>query len=355
MYKDHLGNTFTSIQEMADYWHIPDSTLSARLQKMPIKDALTLTTKELRGKTVTDHTGRTFPSVTAMCKAWGITTALYYGRLKCGYSIEDALTLPIAEKPKNSKTIIDHEGNEFSSVSDLCEYWKIGRSTFNARIKNGWSQKDALTTPCAKINSMKKQEWTDHLGNKYESLNAMCKAHGITHHTFRTRLTKLGWSLEDALNPNITINNNETTDPFGNTFPTARDMYNYYNITESIYKYRTQKSNMTIFEAITKIPKNKKLTDHITIKKLIEYPYYSVSIDGKEDIWTFNQIIMYYHQYIMKPIPDNKINDPHLTVGKCIRFPDYEVTFDGCMEVWDYWKIINYRRDTNFGLSAQHI
>lgn len=353
MYKDHLGNTFVSIQEMADHWHIPDSTLSARLKKMSVEEALTLTTKELRGKNVTDHTGKTWPSVTAMCKAWGITTALYYGRLKCNYSTEDALTLPITEQPKNSKTITDHEGNEFASVSDLCKYWGIGRSTYNARRKNGWSVKKALTTPCKKINSMEKQEWTDHLGNKFESLNAMCKAHGVTHHTFRTRMQKLGWSLEEALNPNITIHNNETKDPFGNVFPTSRDMYNYYNITESIYKYRTQRSKMTPFEALTKIPKYKKFDEHLTIKKQIEYPYYEVLMNEKQDVWTFHQIMTYYHQNIMSPIPNSKISDPHLTIQECTVFPNYKITFDGKSETWDYWKIINYRKETNFGLSAK--
>ena len=353
MYKDHLGNTFASMQEMADHWHIPDSTLGALLKKMSIEEALTLKSEQLRGKTITDHTDKTWSSVTAMCKAWGITTALYYGRIKCGYSIEQALTSPLTKQPRNSKTIIDHKGNEFASVSDLCKHWGIGRSTYNARIKNGWSMKKALTTPCAKINSMEKQEWTDHLGNKFESLNAMCKAHDVTHHTFRTRIQHLGWSLEDALNPNISIHNNETKDPFGNIFPTSRDMYNYYNITESIYKYRTQKRHMSPFEALTRIPKGKKIDEHLLVKKQIEYPYYTVLFNKKEDIWTFNQILAYYHQNIMSPIPTTKIKDIHLTIQKCTSFPNYEVLFDDKPEIWDYWKIIQYRKDTNFGLSTK--
>ena len=48
MYKDHLGNTFASMQEMADHWHIPDSTLGARLKKMSIEEALTLKSEQLK-------------------------------------------------------------------------------------------------------------------------------------------------------------------------------------------------------------------------------------------------------------------------------------------------------------------
>ena len=351
--QDHLGNTFASLQEMADHWHIPDSTLSARLKKMPVKEALTLTTKDLIGKTVKDHKGQTWPSVKAMCSHWGIDTALYYGRLKCGYSIEQALTEPIMDQPRNSKTITDHTGHTFSSVSELCKHWNIGRSTYNARIKNGWSIKDALTTPRSEINSTQKMLCTDHLGNQYESLNAMCAAYGITHHTFHTRVQKLGWSLEQALNPDISIHSNETSDPFGNIFPTSRDMYNYYNVTESVYKYRTKKCGMTQTQALTHIPKNKKIDVRLTIKHEIEYPYYAVLIDDNEDIWTFHQIIQYYHQNIMSPIPDTKITDPHLSIQKCTIFPNYEVIFDNETQIWSYWKIIEYRRNSNFGLSTQ--
>ena len=351
--QDHLGNTFASVQEMANHWHIPDSTLQARLKKMPVKEALTLTTQDLRGKSIQDHKGQNWPSVKAMCTHWGINTALYYGRIKCGYSIEQALTEPIMEQPKNSKIITDHMGNTFVSISELCKHWNVRRSTYNIRIKQGWSIKDALTTPPSKINSTEKQQWTDHIGNTYESLNAMCATYGITHHTFSTRVQKLGWSVEQALNADITIHSNETSDPFGNTFPTSRDMYNYYNITESVYKYRTQKCHMTQKQALTHIPKNKKINEHLTVKRIIEYPYYAVLIDDNEDIWTFHQIIHYYHQNVMSPIPDTKITDSHLNVQKCIEFPNYEVLFDNKPAIWDYWKIINYRKNNNFGLSFQ--
>ena len=110
---------------------------------------------------------------------------------------------------------------------------------------------------------------------------------------------------------------------------------------------------MSPFEALTKIPKGKKIDEHLLVKRQIEYPYYTVFINGKEDIWTFNQILAYYHQNIMSPIPTTKIKDIHLTIEKCTSFPNYEVLFDDKPEIWDYWKIIQYRKDTNFGLSTK--
>lgn len=349
-YKDHLGNEFPSVQAMADFWHIPESTLYTRLQKMPVKEAILATTEELRGTPVTDHLGNTFPSVRAMCRHWGITTQLYYGRVRnCGFSLEEALTTPVQQQPKNSVVVTDHTGQTFQSVSDMCKHWHMGRSTYNARRKNGWSVEKALTVPCTEINTTP-QAWTDHLGNQFPTLNAMCDYWHITHHTFSTRMNKLGWSLEKALTSDTVIGSTEATDHKGNIFPSQADMYNYYNVREGLFKYR-RRSGLSLEDALTQMPENKKLDEHLTVLRLVEKPYYSIRFNGTEDIWTYDQILDYYHQNIMNPIPQCKLQDRHLSVVSCAGFPNYNILFDGQPEIWDYWKIIRYRRDSNFGLS----
>lgn len=39
---------------------------------------------------------------------------------------------------------------------------------------------------------------TDHLGHRYSTISEICKIHGISYITLRTRL-RAGWSLEKAL------------------------------------------------------------------------------------------------------------------------------------------------------------
>jgi hypothetical protein len=46
----------------------------------------------------TDHTGREHPSFTAMCEAWGVRRDLVKHRIKRGWSIEAALTVPLYGK-----------------------------------------------------------------------------------------------------------------------------------------------------------------------------------------------------------------------------------------------------------------
>ena len=48
-----------------------------------------------------DHEGREYPSEQAMCDAWGMSVAMFKGRLRLGWSLEEALTVP-----KNVKVAI---------------------------------------------------------------------------------------------------------------------------------------------------------------------------------------------------------------------------------------------------------
>ena len=86
---------------------------------------------------VVDHLNNKYPSITAMCKHYGITSSLYHSRIKSGKSIEYALTTSVTRNPPNSKTITDHKGNTFKSVSAMCKYWNMTRVTYNARIRAG--------------------------------------------------------------------------------------------------------------------------------------------------------------------------------------------------------------------------
>lgn len=356
-YKDHLGNEFPSLKAMADYWNIPDSTLHNRLYnlKLPIEQALTLTNEEVSSlrRACKDHLGNVYESKKAMCEAYNIDRQVFFGRMGMGWSLEDALTKPIDMQPKNSKEITDHMGNTFKSISEMCRYWNMTRQTYVARMKNGWTMEKALTVPQKVINNTEKQEWTDHLGNKYPSLNAMCEAYGITHYTFNSRVRHLGWSVEKALTEPTVINSTECTDRMGHTFPTISDMCHYYGLRSS--RLQSMKNRNLTDEELMKIltsrfKVNTKIGD-ITIKEKIEFPYYLVMIGNQKIVMTFEQLLDAFHNDNFCPIPKNKVKDKHLVIKNLIKFPYYEIEYDGKKLVWTYWQIIQYRHDSNFGLS----
>ena len=190
--KDNLGNTYNSIAEMAKAHDISVFLLHSRLSRgWSVEKALSREHKDR-----VDHTGRQFGSVKEMCEHWNINPATYIKRIERGWSIEKALTTPT----ENINKIVAPNGVEYKCLADACKDYGISSSTVNSRLAAGKSLEEALTTPVQeqKHKSVHGYESTDHLGNKYESFSAMCRAYDINICTVNTRLER-GWSLEKAL------------------------------------------------------------------------------------------------------------------------------------------------------------
>lgn len=350
---DHNGKEFATMNDMAKYYGMATRTLNERLTKMSLKDALTTPVRKTSKGTCQDHLGNTYPSKRAMCEAYGIDRAMFFGRISIGWSLEDALTKPYQELPSTSKTVTDHTGQTFISVSEMCKHWKMTRVTYNARRKAGWSIEKALTTPIKRI-KVEKTPHTDHLGNTYESLNEMCRAYGITRWMYQSRIEN-GWSVKDALTKPISINATECHDGFGNTFPSLKDLGNYYNIREYFFQGKHLSEDETREMIIKQTKKGKEFGD-ITIIKKIEFPYFLVSKHNESIILTFNQILHEYHNSnTFSPLPKAKIKHKLIENTELIKWPYYNVKLINEPDnvIMSYWSIISLNKKSNFGLSER--
>lgn len=106
-----------------------------------------------------------------------------------------ATPLPDAERNSLSKgkPCIDHLGNEYPSVKEMCRKYDLNYNMFCARVKRGWTIEEAVLG--------RKRHGSvccDHLGNKYPSIKALCEAYGISIHQYRYRW-EAGWSVESIL------------------------------------------------------------------------------------------------------------------------------------------------------------
>lgn len=70
-----------------------------------------------------DHTGREFASVAEMCLFWGISQQLYSSRLRAGWSVEKALTMPKARN-KYFKTNCEKYGR--MNINYIANIFKSG-------------------------------------------------------------------------------------------------------------------------------------------------------------------------------------------------------------------------------------
>lgn len=92
----------------------------------------------------------------------------------------------------------DHLGQTFQSHSAMCRHWNIDSKLVFRRLEDGWSIKDALTTPSIPLNLRRVKKCVDHLGHEYCSQIAMCRAWGINYVTYLNRRSRK-WTLEEAL------------------------------------------------------------------------------------------------------------------------------------------------------------
>lgn len=232
---DHKGNIFYSQTEMAEHYGITIDVLSRRMASgWTLKDALEKPVREMsaplseeirnrckengiaiptfqsrvrKGMSVeeaiktplgssspteiTDHMGNVFRSKRAMCIHYGITNTIFNYRIACGWSLKDSLETPVQKHAKG--TILDHCGNSFISITEMCKYYNMKESSFRYRISTGWSLEDALTMPAGATYLV-----TDHLGNKYNSVVEMCDKWGISAAAYMDRISR-GWIQKDAL------------------------------------------------------------------------------------------------------------------------------------------------------------
>lgn len=254
----------------------------------------------------TDHLGNQFESITEMCEHYGITKSAYHCRIALNWSLEKILTTPV----KNTHTICkDHLGNKFKSVTDMCEYWGIQIRNYYERQHRNWTLEQTLTTPVETSD----KPCTDHLGNKFLSKAAMCRHWNIEISTYTYRVDKYGWSQEKALTtPPI---DSQVTDPYGNIFETQKDMCDVYQVNRAIHDNRLREQKSQI-EALGIIPvlqsrlKNYVFDNNLTIVEPINHAntsnytpkYFACLLNGHEVMLTRKRII----EYCMENLPEDK-------------------------------------------------
>ena len=148
--EDHLGNKFPSFAAMCRFHHMTTENVRGRIKRgATVEEALTqrgfFKSSREKEKPFEDHLGNKFESFAAMCRFHGVNTEVTRSRVKAGMPLEKALTMP--SRGTIIKPARDHEGNVYSSVSAMCSYWGVTTSAYNGRIRQGWTIEEALTTP----------------------------------------------------------------------------------------------------------------------------------------------------------------------------------------------------------------
>lgn len=109
MYRDHLGNSFETKYQLAQYHGISETTLNRRVSKgLTLQECLVPVKKNW--KECTDHLGNVYPSMEGMAYHYNIKIEILRNRLYNGWTLEEALTRPVKyiepgkeKEPRKSK------------------------------------------------------------------------------------------------------------------------------------------------------------------------------------------------------------------------------------------------------------
>lgn len=182
---------------------------------------------------VRDHLGNEFRSNREMAAAHGVPYARLKKRLQYGMGIEKALTqgrVPNAAAEPQT----DHLGNEYPSVRAMCRAWGVGHQTYVHRLELGLSKQEALTHK-GRIRDVR---CTDPDGVEYQSFKAMCAAWGVTEDACNRRLSR-GKTLREALDPEC-LRGVPATDMFGREFPSCARMCHAWHVKPQTYGHHAR-------------------------------------------------------------------------------------------------------------------
>lgn len=145
-----------------------------------------------------DHLGKEFKTEKEMAKHWGISLEVYKGRRRSGWSLEKSLTTPtrLVREPVEYR---DYTGRVFSSAKSMAKEYKVSSTTLLRMLDGGKSTEEVTHFLSQRVVQTRRGvTCSDHLGNTFPTKSEMLEHWGMSKSTFDGRLRR-GWSLEEAL------------------------------------------------------------------------------------------------------------------------------------------------------------
>jgi len=148
--------------------------------------------------------GEEYPSIRKLAQAYGISRTTFYSLKQAGFTDEEILkgkrNPQNYRRTKEKRKCIDYMGKEYDSLTALAKEYGLSRACLRGRLNSGWSIQDALTIPVNSGNHTSQFLKTyDHLGNEFKSKKEMCLHYGVPYKVFTQRYYMYGLSLEDSL------------------------------------------------------------------------------------------------------------------------------------------------------------
>jgi hypothetical protein len=186
-HKDHIGNEYANISEMAKHHNMGINLVHGRLSRdWSVDRALTQPVRLVgpnQTKVCVDHLGKRFESLSERARAYGLHPSVIRARLKSGYTLEEALTKPVKQcinksiriqhrveakrkavenagkvalemsnvgktnNPRNMRECVDHLGKVYQNKMKRAAAYELSASMIDWRLRHGYTLEEALTKP----------------------------------------------------------------------------------------------------------------------------------------------------------------------------------------------------------------
>lgn len=146
-----------------------------------------------------DGQGGRYPSFSEMCRCFGKTRSCVLHRLNAGWTLHDALTVPVGTHRNDFVYKDPATGTVLRGYRALTQYYHISFNSLKKLMQErGFSIERAITY-CVKH---RRQTVQDHTGQEFKSYTAMAKAWHINFNTLMGRIYA-GMSIQRALTAKI--------------------------------------------------------------------------------------------------------------------------------------------------------
>lgn len=191
------GKEYDSLSEIAQtfglsYYHLTAKMRDGGELKEVVKNALSVEPITFQGKE--------YECLVDLCTECHIQPANVYGRLRLGFTLEEALTRPI--KPLGNRTSVSYRGSDYESKVALCREYGISSETVWEQVRTNpldfLEVFDVFVQLKARI-GMSREELLGYIphcrfnGRLYKTIRPLLKEIGITPNAFYTYKYKKGY------------------------------------------------------------------------------------------------------------------------------------------------------------------
>ena len=141
------GNVYQSVIDLAKAFGVHQSTVARRLRDgwTPEQSVGIESKPRLIGHgTEVSYQGRWYPHLAALAVELRLDPRTFRARIARGYSIEEAAQGKMRPRKSGQAKVIDVEGRQFSSQTELATAYGLEWSVVSKRLNRGWTMRQAL-------------------------------------------------------------------------------------------------------------------------------------------------------------------------------------------------------------------